>query len=99
MTHLDSVKHTDTISVITHYTDKTTKKESPYRPYQTEIDELIPHTVEFEGWDGNDVMQAKSPRALPLAPKRFLSFISQTIAPVLIGTHGADTENYLLFTN
>lgn len=99
VTHLDASRETDAIRVITHYTDKKTKKESPYLPYQYELDKLEAHAVEFQGWDGEAVKKAKHPQDLPLTTQRYLSFLSHTIAPVIFATTREELGNAVsLFT-
>ncbi len=90
VTHLDASRETDAIRVIAHYTDKKTKKESPYLPYQYELDKLEAHAVEFRGWDGEAVKKAKRPQDLPISTQKYLSFLSHTIAPVIFATTGEE---------
>ncbi|MDO8503094.1 MAG: adenylosuccinate synthetase [bacterium] len=89
-THLDAAEEGRQIRVVTHYTDKVTRKEVPYFPYQDALDHLVPHAVEFEGWDGEAVKAAKKPKDLPLNARLYLAFLSRTIAPVAIATTGPD---------
>ncbi|MDP3998269.1 MAG: adenylosuccinate synthetase [bacterium] len=94
-THLDAAKKDKPVRVITHYTDKKTGKETPYLPYQDHLDNLVPHFVEFSGWDGEAVKKAKTPRDLPVETQHYLTFLNQTIAPVILGTTGSDLDNYI----
>ncbi|MFW5703743.1 MAG: adenylosuccinate synthetase [Patescibacteria group bacterium] len=94
-THLDACKEDTVINVLTHYTHKETGKESPYLPYQYVLDELEPHYIEFPGWDGSAVAQAKDPEELPEACRRYLAFISQVIAPVALATTGPEIDNWV----
>ncbi|MDO8638270.1 MAG: adenylosuccinate synthetase [Candidatus Daviesbacteria bacterium] len=96
-THLDASKIGENIRVITHYTDKKSSKECPYLPYQDQLDKLKAHFVEFESWDGEKVKGAKSWKELPIEAKKYLLFLSQVIAPVLMTTTGPDLEEYISF--
>lgn len=85
-THLDAAKTDTPINVVSHYTNHVLTKEKPYLPYQDYLDELEAHTIAFPSWDGTLVKSARSPKDLPFASRLFLSFLSQTIAPVILGT-------------
>lgn len=92
-THLDASQKNATIAVITHYTDQK-GQESPYSPYQNKLDELIPHFVEFPGWDGEAIKQAKTLADIPEEAIKYLLFLSQTIAPVAMITYGPESDQY-----
>lgn len=94
-THLDASKPEEIIRVATHYTDPITGAEKPYLPYQSQLDGLIPQFVEFKGWDGQAVKKAKTFEELPLVTKKYLSFLSKTIAPIAMLTTGPDLEEYI----
>lgn len=94
-THLDAAQKSQKIQVVTHYTHKKTGKEMPYLPYQDYLNDLSPHIVEFKGWSTKEVQKAKTPEQLPVAAKTFLSFLSQTIAPVIIGTTSPELGSYI----
>lgn len=94
-THLDASLKDQKISVVTHYTDKKTKKEVPYLPYQDYLDTLDAHVVSFSGWDGNALKYAKSPKDLPTEARTYLAFLSQTIAPVAFGTTNPQLGSYI----
>ena len=49
------------------------------------------------GWDGEKVKGAKSWKELPIEAKKYLLFLSQTIAPVVMATTGPDLEEYISF--
>lgn len=93
-THLDAAQENRTIKVVHQYTDEE-DRELPYLPYQYELDRLTPHVIEFEGWDGGQVKNAKKPGDLPQTCRVFLSFLSQALAPVLMATHGADVDDWV----
>lgn len=94
-THLDASLKDQTIHVVTHYTDKKTKKEVPYLPYQDYLENLEPHTVSFPGWDGKAIQAAKTPKDLPIEARIYLSFLSQTIAPIAFGTTNPQLGSYI----
>lgn len=96
-THLDASQVGKKIKVITHYTDKKSGRECLYFPYQDQLDKLKAHFVDFKGWDGEAVKKAKSWKELPLEAKKYLLFLSRTIAPVVMVTTGPDLEEYLSF--
>jgi adenylosuccinate synthase len=95
VTHLDASRPQDTIKVITHYTDKRSKKESPYIPFQHELDKLEAHAVTFKGWDGDAVKTVRTPSKLPAETKTYLSFLSEMIAPVVYATTSPELGGYL----
>jgi adenylosuccinate synthase len=93
-THLDASQTDRSVKVVSHYTDEE-NKECPYLPYQHELDRLTPHFVDFNGWDGEAVKQAQQPADLPQNCRTFLSFLSQTLAPVLMASYGADADDWV----
>lgn len=95
-THLDASKKSQKIRVVSHYVNKRNKKETPYVPYQDGIDKLEPRYLEFDGWDGEQIKTVNSYNKLPNQTKKYLEFLSQTIAPVFMATYGADIEDYVL---
>lgn len=94
-THVDVSKTDVPIKVVTHYTHKKTGEETPYLPYQDHIDKLVANVVEFEGWDGEKVKNVKTPGRLPKPAKDYLSFLSETIAPIAIATTGPGLDDYI----
>lgn len=96
-THLDASKENQPIQVVIAYTDKKTGKETRYFPYQDALDNLEPHVVEFDGWDGEEVKKAKKPKDLPYNARVYLAFLSQTIAPVILGTTGSDIDDSIFW--
>ena len=94
-THLDAATQSEAIGVVTHYTDKKTGRELPYLPYQDYLDRLKPHIVEFPGWDGHALKDVKNLKDLPREASQYLSFLSQTVAPVALATTGPEVEEYL----
>ncbi|MDO8618820.1 MAG: adenylosuccinate synthetase [Candidatus Daviesbacteria bacterium] len=99
-THTDASKEGVPIRVITHYTQRgihgeDTGKEIGYLPFQRRLDQMIPHYVEFPGWDGDQVKNAKNPNELEHGAAMFLYFISKTIAPIALTTHGRDLEDFI----
>jgi adenylosuccinate synthase len=90
VTHLDASRPETPIKVITHYTNKKTKQEAPYLPFQYELDKLEAHAVNFKGWDGEQVKKAKTPKDLPRETLSYLSFLSKTLAPVIFATTGVE---------
>jgi adenylosuccinate synthase len=95
-THLDACTKDIEIVVVTHYTDAQTGAVAPYLPYQDALDRLVPHTVSFPGWDGSAVANARSADELPLACRRYLSFLSQTIGPITLATTGKTIEDWMM---
>lgn len=98
-THLDAARENQPIRVTTHYTRAFGEEEAPYLPYQKELNALMPHNIEFAGWDGQAVKGAASLEDLPLGTKRYLAFLSQTIAPIAMLTTGPNLEEYILLTS
>lgn len=98
-THLDASKSQIPIKVVTHYTDKKRGGEMNYFPYQDYFDNLKAHTVTFKGWNGEKVRGLTEIKKLPSEAQIFLSFLSQTIAPVLYGTTGRDFGDSLSWYN
>lgn len=98
-THLDASWEGEEFEVIVGYEDKTTGKESPYMPYQEDLDKLKPITVKFKGWDGEGVKQIRSPEDLPYETRLYLAFLSKTIAPVAFGTTGPELGSYISWIN
>lgn len=94
-THLDASLKNQEISVVTHYTDKKTKKEVPYLPYQDYLDTLDAHVVSFSGWDGKAIQTAKTPKDLPIEARKYLAFLSETIAPIAFGTTNPMLGSYI----
>lgn len=94
-THLDSGKNNTPIRVVTHYTDKITGRESGYLPFQDELNKLNAHALELPGYDGEATKLAQSFEELPENAKRYLLFLSQTVAPTIFLTHGADLKDYI----
>lgn len=94
-THLDAAQKDQKINVVTHYTDKKTKKEVPYLPYQDYLDSLEAHTVSFAGWDGKAIQTVKTPKDLPMEARTYLSFLSETIAPIAFGTTNPQLGSYI----
>ncbi len=92
-THIDAAKKNHPIQVVTHYTDKKTKRTMPYLPYQDYLDTLEPHVVSFASWDGENAKGAKTPKELPYEARVFLSFLSKTLAPVVFGTASTELGN------
>ncbi len=93
-THLDAPSEGKEIQVVTHYTDKS-GNEMPYSPYQDYFDDLIPHVVSFEGWDGSGLQGISEPADLPLNARKYLAFLSETIAPVAMATTGPDIGQHI----
>lgn len=94
-THVDASKPDVPIKVITHYTHKKTGEELPYLPYQDHLDTLVANVVEFDGWDGEKTKGIKTPSRLPSQAKDYLSFISETIAPIAIATTGPGLDDFI----
>ena len=94
-THLDASKENLPVKVITRYTDKTSGEEAPYLPFQDHLDQLAAHAVQLPGWDGEAVKKAAEFTKLPRAARAYLAFLSKTIAPVILATHGPGLEDYL----
>jgi len=94
-THLDASKKGEKFEVVVGYEDKTTGKERPYSPYQEDLDNLTPVTVEFDGWDGEAVKHIRDPKDLPPETRVYLGFLGRTIAPVAFGTTGPELGSYI----
>lgn len=95
-THLDAARVDKPIQVVTHYYDKYTCERKPYSPYQDELDKLIPSQVQFPGWDGEAIKRITDWNKLPDEAKKYLLFLSKTIAPIIMATNGADLHEYFL---
>lgn len=96
-THLDASRPDETIKVISHYTDKTTGEEKPYLPYQDELDKLTAHCIEFKGWDGGSLRRVRGLSDLPEETIRYLYFLQQTVAPIVMATTGPGLDEYIPF--
>jgi adenylosuccinate synthase len=94
-THLDASTEDRGVKVVIGYENQKTGKDKPYLPYQDYLNTLKPKIVEFEGWDGPQVSQAKSINALPKEAKKYLAFLSAAIAPVSMCTFGPGLDEYL----
>ena len=94
-THLDAARKDKKIAVVTHYVDKKTGKETQFQPYQDFVDTLEPKMVYFEGWEGESIKNIENTKDLPTETQIFLSFLSQTIGPIAMGTTGPDITQYL----
>jgi adenylosuccinate synthase len=94
-THLDASKKGEKFEVVVGYEDKVTGKETPYSPYQEDLDNLTPVTVEFDGWDGEAIKKIRDPKDLPPETRVYLGFLGRTIAPVAFGTTGPELGSYI----
>jgi adenylosuccinate synthase len=94
-THLDASKEDTNIEIITHYTDKKTGVEKPYLPFQDYLDTLEAHAFTFNGWDADEVKKATTFNQLPINARRFLGFLSQSIAPINMVTYGPDLKEFI----
>jgi adenylosuccinate synthase len=94
-THMDASKPDTNIEVITHYTDKKTGVEKPYLPFQDYLNTLEAHALTFDGWDADQVKKAKTFTDLPINARRFLGFLSQSIAPINMITYGPDLKDFI----
>jgi len=98
-THLDVARKDLKIKICTHYTDF----EGNFVPYQPGLEHqqrVVPQYVEVDGWDAEDVRQAKSFDDLPENAKKFLAFVQRrTGVPIVIATTGPDRKNYLELSN
>ncbi|MEK7558830.1 MAG: adenylosuccinate synthetase [Patescibacteria group bacterium] len=97
-THLDASRKNSKIPVVTRYTNGN-GEEKPYLPFQASLNLLKPEITNFEGWEGDKVKKAKSPKDLPKETKTYLEFLEKTIAPVLFGTYGPGLSDYILWTD
>lgn len=98
-THLDVARNDLKIKICTHYTDLQ-GKFVPYQPGLEHQHGVVPQYVEADGWDAEDVRNAKSFDELPENAKKFLAFIQRrTGVPIVIATTGPDRENYLELNN
>lgn len=97
MTHLDASQKDKPIRVITHMTDRVTGQERPYLPYQSEIDKLRAHTVQFPGWDGESTKRAYHPTDLPYEAQGFLAFVQSFKGKILMATTGPTVHDYIPF--
>jgi len=97
ITHMDSPHEDIPIEVVIDYKDKVTGKSVPYRPYQTEWDKVVGEVITVDSWDGKQVENMRSVDELPLEARRFITFISKTIAPVAIITNGRPLGNMISF--
>ena len=98
-THLDASKKDQKVKVVIGYVDKKTGKKKPYLPYQDHLNTLKPIFVDFDGWDGSRVAQAKSIETLPKEARTYLTFLGAAIAPVSMCTFGPGLDEYLSWKN
>jgi adenylosuccinate synthase len=91
-THIDAATN-NPISLISHYTNINTGWEGDYSPYQDEINQLKAYYIEMPGWDGLRISEAKKPSDLDLNARRYLSLLSQTVAPVIMARNGKKLGN------
>jgi len=94
-THLDASKPGTPINIITHYTDKKTGEEKPYLPFQDYLDTLDAHGLIFDGWDANEAKGASTFTELPINARKLLGFLSQSLAPINMVTHGPDLKDFI----
>lgn len=97
VTHMDSPHKDIPIEIVVDYKDKVTGKSVPYRPYQSEWDNVVGEVITVPSWDGKEVEQMRTIEELPIEAKQFLAFISRTIAPVAIVTNGRPIGNMISF--
>lgn len=99
-THLDSSKKNTPIKIVTHYTlDSENGGEVGYKPNQNWLNRLVPHVLQFPGWDGEAISKAKTPDDLPYETQVFLAFLQKTIAPIALAAYGPDIDQYIPFVN
>jgi adenylosuccinate synthase len=88
-THLDASRNNMPVRYVSHHTNSS-DQEVGYSPYQTNINGLTANLIELPGWDGNGTRQAKTPTDLDDKARLTLTFLSQTIAPVLMARTGQE---------
>lgn len=95
-THLDASKENTPINIIDFYTDKKSGELGQYLPYQDHLDTLDAHIVHFPGWDGEKVKTVHNFEELPDSAKKYLTYLSKAIAPVIMATTGPDLNDYVV---
>lgn len=91
-THLDVARRGEKIKVCTHYLKNGTPVA--YYPGIDSNTSIVPQYVELDGWNKEEVRNARSFNDLPVEAKTFLSFIqSRTGVPIVMSTTGPSREH------
>lgn len=93
------VTHMDTtlakIPVVVKYRDKN-GIEIGFRPYQWQLDKVVPEVIELPGWEGKYSQAANKPEELPENAIRFLAFLSSALdIKIVWATNGPELKNII----